>query len=194
MAFLFSIRTRAVKFNCAIIGVVKKKNVKKRIGFDLDGVLADHAENIKKTAERMGLKKGSLKVKKEIYGELSLTAGVIRGAQKAVKNLIKNSEIFIVSRRRSESRKVAGEWLKKYFDFAPENIFFVDEDKDKADIIKKLGLDFYIDDKMSVLLNIKGRTRKFLFDEAGIYKKERYGGIKVVRSFEEFLEELNRLE
>lgn len=159
----------------------------------MDGVLADHTRNREKTAETLGLKEGSERVKEQIYGELSLTAGIIKGAKKAVKNLSKDFDLFVVSRRGQGSR-YGREWLDKYFDFSPKNIFFVDADEGKAGVIKKLNLDFFLDDKMSVLLHIKGKTKKFLFDEAGVYKKERYGGIKVVHSFDEFLEEVENLK
>lgn len=171
---------------------MKEENVKKRIGFDLDGVLADHAKNRRKISKNPGIKEGCREVKELIYGEISLTADIIKGAQKAVKILEKDFELFVISRRQQKHSKYAGIWLKKNFNFASKNIFFVEKDEDKARVIKKLGLDFFIDDKMSVLIHIRGGTKKFLFDEAGAYKKGRYGGIKAVRSFEEFLEEIIR--
>lgn len=168
---------------------MKKENVKKRIGLDLDGVLADHAKNAEKTARKLGLKKNSEEVKEIIYRKLSLTAGVVKGAKRGVKSIGKDFDLFVVSRRGRGSR-YGRMWLKKHFDFPEKSVFFVDADKGKAAIIKKLGLDFFIDDKMSVLLNVRGKTKKFLLDTAGSYKKERYGGIKVVHSFDDFLKEL----
>lgn len=146
-----------------IMRVMKSKNVKKRIGFDLDGVLADHAKNRKKTTKSLGLKENSEEVKEIIYGELSLTAGVIKGAKKAVRTLDKDFELFVISRRRQKHGRYAMAWLKENFNFSPKNIFFVDKKKDKADVVKKLGVGFFIDDDASVLGLIPDNVKKFLF-------------------------------
>jgi len=152
------------------------KGEKQKIGFDLDGVLADHKKIKKKTAD-----------KNYIYGKASLGAGVMAGARGALKTLGKDHEVFVISRRRPDNRRYARKWLKDNLDFPKNKIFFADRDEDKAKIVKKLGINAFIDDKMSVLKHIKGRTGKFLFDESEVYKKDRYGSIKVVRSLKDFL-------
>jgi len=138
-----------------IIGMNMEKKIKKRVGFDLDGVLADHEENKEKTGGN----------KKIYYGELSLTAGVIKGAKETVEELAKDCELFVISRRVPENREFARKWLEEHFDFPPENVFFVDKDEEKAEIIKKMGIGFFIDDRTEVLNAIKEPTKKFLFEE-----------------------------
>lgn len=139
--------------------------VKGKIGFDLDGVLVDHGKNKKRIAKDLGLSANDTQVKDLIYGKISLNADVMRGAKRAIAELSKNFDLFIISRRQPRSRPYGRKWLKKYFCFPPKNIFFVDKDEDKFGVLKKLGIDFFIDDKKSVLKMIKQPVKKFLFEE-----------------------------
>jgi len=141
------------------------KKVKKRIGFDLDGVLADHKENRKAIMQKLGCFKNDGRIRDYIYGMASLDAGVMKGAKETIQKLTQDFDLFIISRRGPANRKYGKEWLKKHFNFPEENIFFVDKNKDKAEVIKKLNIGFYIDDRPSVLKNIDGNTKKFLFRE-----------------------------
>jgi len=112
----------------------------KRIGIDIMGVI------LPKTIEKATLEEflacPALKESVESIGKLV--------------DLYKSENIFIISRCPEFAEKVIMQWFDEhnFFDeanFDRSNIYFCREQADKALIAKKLGLTYFIDDKLSVL-------------------------------------------
>lgn len=178
------------------------KGKKIKIGFDLDGVLLDHKNNRLKAAEMLGYKDFSERTPVEEFKSRMLasdyekmqeyfydeaTPDIMSGVEELWKEL-GDCELYIISRRRKlGSRAEALKRLGKNINFVPENVFFVEKDEDKNRVIKKFGIDIFIDDRLSILETIDSAER-FLFDEFGVYKTQKLGDITVVHSHKELLE------
>ncbi len=98
----------------------------------------------------------------------------------------KNRPFFLVSRRKHP--EIAEEILRRYklwpnF-FNKENSFFAPSKKEKAEKIRSLGIDVYLDDEPSILDEIPFVQDGFLFDPAGAYSTR--DGYKIIRSWKEF--------
>jgi len=161
------------------------------IGLDLDGVIIDHTQNKIKKAKELGYfikanetPSGKLKklisltdyrlIQKFIYNEGTSSAKPMEGVLKAVKNLSKNHQIVIVSRRAKESRKIALDWLEKhgFLNYIKrKNIYFVKSDPDKNMVAKHLKTNLYIDDKLKVLRSLKDVPVKILFDYFNVVRR-----------------------
>jgi len=104
-------------------------------------------------------------------------------------------EVFIVSRATTVEKMVANwAWLWKHFrsilPLAAENIFiYVGERSYKAELVKRLGIDVVIDDRVEVLGSMPPGTRLFAFNpdpaEVAAYKDSGDGHVTVVKSFSE---------
>ncbi len=181
------------------------KDKKIKIGFDLDGVLIDHKKNRVKAAHFLGYDNVSesmavreiktlipemdyKKIQEYLYDEATSEADIMVGVKKLWEGLEGICDLYIISRRpKLNSQKEALELLNKEINFSKKNVFFVARDKDKNKIIKKFGIDVFLDDKLSVLEFIETAER-FLFDEYRVYKEKKIGGITVVYSHGEFLD------
>ena len=163
-----------------------------KIGLDLDGVIIDHTSSRIKKACELGydLKPGETSthiIKKilvpehykeqqnYVYGPASLSAPEMAGAIGHIKNLSKNHEIFVISRRNiyDGGDKLGLEWLgdKGFFEHIPkENIFFVPHDEKGAKnvVAKKLGLEIYLDDQLKILEEIPDVKTRVLFDQHNV--------------------------
>lgn len=163
-----------------------------KIGFDLDGVIADHTVAKIKLAADLGWKiqpkdtpseilKNSLpdnvlkKLQKSLYYKIHSESFLMKGARETLSEIkSKNLPLFLISRRNSPT--VAIEFLKKeklwpdYFD--ENNSFFVVEKEDKDIKAKELGVSHYFDDETGVLEKLKSVENKFLFDNHNVFPKK----------------------
>ena len=100
--------------------------------------------------------------------------------------------MFIISRRQPKYQPGAREWLTKNFPgvFSQSEVFFVRRDYDKDVICRRLKIQIYLDDKVSVLKKLTGVPKKCLYDPYNIRDNFNMGDIKAVSSWSEFLEYL----
>lgn len=185
---------------------VDKKQV---IGFDLDGVIVDHAPlkcllaaefNITLKPEQTAsiifnrivppdiLKK----VRYSIYddSEISLRACLMAGAAEGLARIKAMGRPFFLISRRSDGA-LALQLLKKLNLFPGifnnANVFFVAADEEKDAQARKLGVTHYIDDKISVLDKLASVENKFLFDQFNIFYDTGYKRINSWKEIFEFL-------
>lgn len=182
--------------------------------FDIDGVIIDHTANKIELAKKYGYnlkpaqtnsnimeklipRKTYRIIQKSTYGKISLSSKQIKNAKETIKKIAKlYPQIYLVSRRRHNNRKFTLQWMKnnKFFPLLnPKNIFFVDADSDKNLICKKLGINVYLDDKIKVLNKLFSVKYKVLFDPYGHHYKNPPKGIKVVKTWPEFYNYLQKL-
>jgi 5'(3')-deoxyribonucleotidase len=179
---------------------------KKRIGFDIDGVLLDHKKHRTMLARRMGYldvtekmsaeevksmmdKKDDKKRQDLQYGRLTLKTPATKGAARVLKKLGKVYDIYVISARKpGDNRKYALRMLKKYFDFPEEKINFVIHNFQKGFVARRLGLSIFIDDNKKSFYLMPQGVKKILFDE---YQKRpvmrRKGGLIGVKSHKDLL-------
>lgn len=165
------------------------------LGFDLDGVIADHTVAKIKIAAELGFKiqkkdtpSDILKsiLPENIYIELQKilfdqkinydvkkpTSFLMADVENFLEHLkLLNTSYFLISRRKIPSS--AEFFLKqnnlwpKYFDSS--NTFFVQEKEDKNSKAAELGITHYIDDELGVLEKLKSVENKFLFDSHNVF-------------------------
>lgn len=176
-----------------------------RIGIDLDGVLIDHRENKRKLAGEHGFALEPWQansnlldrfvpanihdaIREPLYGHLTPAAPPVAGALQGLAAL--RAEVFIISARRSHSVRYAQDWLLKHriYDTVPaERIYFCGGDEEKRGYCERLGITMFLDDKVSVLDALPGKTKRVLFDEDGVADtlkvRER---LQVAKDWEEF--------
>lgn len=111
-----------------------------------------------------------------LYADTSLT----EDAQKYLPLLAELGEIFYITSRDQELQSVT----QKFFDFYEvpfkENLIF---DVDKANIVRLLGLDYFVDDMPKHLEKMKGITKTFLFKRS--HNKDQREGYDCVGSLRE---------
>jgi len=101
--------------------------------------------------------------------------------------------LFLISRRNTqESKKETINWINKNLPgfFDKQNIFFVNSDKEKNIICKKLNVNIFLDDKISVLNHLNLVKKKFFYNSFKInfdYNKKK---IESVSSWKEFFEKI----
>ncbi|MDO8575043.1 MAG: hypothetical protein Q7R61_02095 [bacterium] len=178
-----------------------KTNNKKIIGFDLDGVIINHAPAKIKLAKKLGFnlkpketqseiikkiinKSDYLKFQQALYYDPKIfkETPLMTGA-KAGLNAIKKSEMpfVLITRRRKTEETIAvlkhhGLWPKF---FNEKNAFFVTEPEDKNIKARELGLTHYVDDETGVLEKLVDVKNLFLFDNLGVFSAiggSAYGG------------------
>lgn len=189
-----------------------KKSVncgKLNIGLDLDGVIIDHTQNKMRVAKSFGFKikpeeiqsevlKKILpkpiyrKLQKAIYGNLTLKAQLTPDVFKILKQLSKDHQLFIISRRGKGGSTSARAWLKKYKIFEiiqKKNIIFVEKAIDKNLWCKKLKIQIYIDDKVEVLNLLSAVPQKIFYNPQKAKHNKKYLEIS---SWQEFPGLLNK--
>jgi len=181
---------------------MKKPQVdNKIIGFDMDGVILDHADRKISLAKDFGFKIKKYQTPSEIIKNLITPLATYREFQrilydapetalhsplmpgvKSVLVKIKSSNIpyYLISRRKKESTAIAlltkhGLW-PKYFN--KKNTFFVLEPEDKEIKAKALGITHYFDDEQKVLGVLHSVPNKILFDSLGVFKNSGYARVK----------------
>lgn len=100
-------------------------------------------------------------------------------------------ELYLISARRTTSIRFAQDWLQAHriYDHIPaERVHFCPSSSEKHKFVQRLGIDAYLDDKVSVLDSLPYQTRKFLFDSDGISDRvEVHQDIEVVPSWRDFV-------
>lgn len=175
-----------------------------RIGIDLDGVLIDHREHKRKLAGEYGFELEPWQansnvmheyvpehvyraIKDPLYSSMTSDAPPVAGALRVLPSL--KAEIYLISTRPQHSVRYAQDWLVKHrvYDTVPaERIYFCGADE-KRGYCERLGISTFLDDKMSVLDALPGKTKRVLFDEddiAGRIKVE--DRLSIARSWDEF--------
>lgn len=183
-----------------------------KVGLDFDGVIVDHTKNkIKVVKELFGIaikreqaqsevlkkllsERRYKRVKKLIYGKMSLKSKPISGAIAAIKQLKEEGfDLFIVSRRNNPKIPLA--WLRKYSllkTISRAKIFFVKNEEAKAKKAEKLKLDVFLDDKTKVLKQMKSVSNRVLLN---FYKlKGLRGDWENVNSWQEFLKLVRKIK
>ncbi len=181
-----------------------------RIGFDMDGVLIDHAGAKMLIADTFGITLAPEQtpsdimrrvIPRDIWREIqqllydseqyALRPPVMQGARPALQEITeKEIPFFLISRRKNPAVAVAllekrGLWP---LFFNEKNAFFVDAPEDKNVKALELGITHYLDDELRVLEVLADVENKFLFDKYGAFPDaESYSKI---RSWKEFLEKL----
>lgn len=161
------------------------------IGFDLDGVIADHTKLKIRLAAARGFKlkpeqtpsdimKSLLPefvnagIQQDLYHNLEISRRIplARGAKTVLRKLKKRkSPFFLISRRKDANLAITllrfhGLW-PKYFN--ENNAFFVAKAEDKNARALELGVTHYIDDQLSVLNKLPCVKNKILFDKFGVF-------------------------
>ncbi len=178
----------------------------RRIGIDLDGVIIDHREHKRMLAEEYGFALEPWQtnsnimrqhvpgevfdtMQTDLYGSLTRKAPAVAGALQLLPSL--KAEVYIVSSRRAGSIRHAQDWLLSHrvYDSVPaERIFFCGTDGEKRGYCDRLGIDLFLDDKISVLEGLGAKTKRVLFDEDGIARhlnaEERF---TVAKTWDEFV-------
>jgi hypothetical protein len=165
---------------------IKQLYKKRKIAFDLDGTIIDHT----KTAQQILKKKWSIKLpltncvsdmvrtkipnhihkslQTIIYGKRSLKNPIMKDAKNTLK-LLKNNNwsIYIVSRRYPENRIFALKWLNKNLPkiFPKENIFFASSIKEKNKILKKININYLVDDELKIIKLLSKNIKGIHFDQ-----------------------------
>ncbi len=169
------------------------KNVdnKKIIGFDLDGVIFNHALMKIKLAKKLGFNIKLEETPSEIIEKiidrpvldkllqvlyhdpkLFKTTTLMTGVKSGLLKLKKNGLPFaLISRRRSSESAIKalkhhGLWSKF---FSEKNTFFVIKPEDKNIKARELGVTHYVDDETGVLEKLVDVKNRFLFDNLGAF-------------------------
>lgn len=178
---------------------------KLRIGLDLDGVIVDHTIHKMRVAKSFGFvvrknqtheailkqlmpeeKYRALQAK--VYGSMSLGAKPVPSAKATIRKIARRGhKLFIVSRRGEHAREALS-WLSRHRvldSVSRGNVTFVNEDAGKADVVKKLNIEIFLDDKPSVLDHLTAITHPVFFNNFRVHiNSARY---REVHSWEEFL-------
>ena len=171
------------------------------IGFDLDGVILDHAPNKIQLAKSFGFDIQRHQTPSEIINKIivprskylefkyalyedprtALDVPLIPGAVSFIKNVTKAKIPFaLISRRKSAENAIL--LLKKHklwpkF-FNENNVSFVMEPEDKDVKAIELGITHYIDDEPKVLAKLTSVKNKYLFDPLGAFPKAPFQRVK----------------
>lgn len=187
---------------------MKAVNKKKIIGFDLDGVIINHAPAKIKLAKRFGLKlklaqtqseiiktlvnNQTLKlIQKHLYHDPEFLKSIplMKGAKSGLLKLKNKNLSFVLISRRSEPEMAMA--ALKYHKLWPgffndKNAFFVAELEDKNIKAREIGVTHYVDDETGVLEKLVDVENRFLFDNLGIFKNT--NGYIRVESWKELME------
>jgi len=176
-----------------------------RIGLDFDGVLVDHGEHKLRLAAARGFnlerwqantnlmqeflpKEDYREIKEAIYTLLTPHAPPMAGMLEHLADL--EGELYLISARRTDSIRFAQDWMQAHriYDRIPaERVHFCSESDEKHKFIERLGIEAYLDDKVSVLESLPYWTRKFLFDPDGISERyELHPEIEIVPHWRDF--------
>ncbi|MEK7560140.1 MAG: hypothetical protein AAB522_02480 [Patescibacteria group bacterium] len=164
------------------------------LGFDLDGVIADHTRAKIKLAADFGFKIQAMdtpseilktilpkdvleELQKNLYDNLHQESFLTNGVLEVLNEIkIKKLPFFLISRRQKPLAAV--EFLNKeklwpqYFN--EYNSFFVSEKKDKDIKAKELGVSHYFDDEVDVLEKLISVEHKFLFDNYNVFPESNF--------------------
>lgn len=177
------------------------------IGFDLDGVIINHAVLKVRMAEEFGhelkIKQTNSEIMKnllpaEIYKKIQyflyehpergVTQPLMAGVRENLRKVRESFPYYLISRRHSEQGKRNAVELLKIHKLWPDyfnekNVFFVSLRGDKNIKARELGITHYVDDERKVLEKLFDVENKFLFDPFGALKAP--AGCETVGSWDE---------
>lgn len=177
------------------------------IGFDLDGVLIDHAQTKVELAAEYGVNIMPVQtnaavlrtlmqpddyeeLRSRLYNDPATLAAspLMHGATDALQSLQKAGIRFSLISRRKDTEMAFN--LLEHHGLRPtflkdENTFFVREDKDKENVARTIGITHYIDDKTKVLDVVTSVPNRYLMDPHGALEES--GDYVIVRSHPEFI-------
>lgn len=177
-----------------------------RIGLDFDGVLVDHGEHKLRLAAARGFnlerwqantnlmqeflpEEDYREIKEVIYTLLTPHAPPVKGMLEHLDAL--EGELYLISARRTDSIRFAQDWMQHHriYDRIPaERVYFCSNSSEKYKYIQRLGIEAYLDDKVSVLESLPYQTRKFLLDPDGVAERyELRSDIEVVPHWRDFV-------
>ena len=179
-----------------------------KVGFDLDGVIADHTLAKIKLAADFGFRiqqkdtpseilKTILpsdvleKLQGNLYDSLYQESSLMSGAREAFEKIsAKNLPFFLISRRKQPLAAVKFLIREKLWPrfFNKTNTFFVVEKEEKDTKAKKLKITHYFDDETGVLEKLKSVSNKFLFDNHNVFPESAF--YKKVSSWEDIKKQL----
>jgi 5'(3')-deoxyribonucleotidase len=123
-----------------------------------------------------------------VYGPMTLEAPQMSGAVAQLAEI--RTEVYIISARRAHTIRFVQDWLSKHrvYDLIPaERIVFCGTDEEKRGYCERLGIDLFLDDKVSVLDTLPGRTARVLYDEDGMHEKLEIGDrLTIAKNWSEF--------
>jgi hypothetical protein len=184
-----------------------------RIGLDFDGVMVDHGDHKVRLAAARGFDlarwqantnvmkeflpaEDYSEIKEVIYTLLTPHAPPMTGLLEHLSAL--DGELYLISARRTASIRFAQEWLQGYrvYDHIPaERVYFCSSSDEKHKFVRQLGIDAYLDDKVSVLESLPYQTRKVLFDSDSISERvELQPDIEVAKDWSEFVRMMEKNE
>lgn len=123
-------------------------------------------------------------------GSFSLSGPEIPGAIDAVGELTALFEVSFISKCGPNVQRLTQAWLESHRFFERtgadrSKVFYVSERSDKATLIADLGLNFYVDDGVDIIISLRKIVDVlYLFDPAGRLKAPR-GQVVSVRSWQE---------
>lgn len=165
------------------------------VGFDMDGVIIDHAPNKIALAKRYGItlaltnthserlpliiaRDAYKDFQKELYGtsDFALSAEVMVGAEATLRWLRNRGIPFmLISRRKKPENAIAlltrrGLWGTYFSD---KNAFFVATPEEKNVVAVREGVTHFIDDERKVLAAMPDIRTRFLFDSFRQFEDEK---------------------
>lgn len=163
------------------------------VGFDLDGVIVDHAENKITMAMNHGIiltppethsevmrhlvpKSVYEDIQEHIYGEApdALSAPLVSGAREALLE-IKNAGVSFVLISRRRRPQAAFRLLEEHglleTVFSESNVHLVSQKAEKDDVARALGVTHYFDDEEGVLALMPSVPNRYLFDVYGQFSQ-----------------------
>jgi len=182
----------------------------KKIGFDLDDVIADcipsllefynrryeknlKFENIKSYnlwENGMGkTREDSVRIVDEFSEEEIPRIPLIKGAKEAIESL--DGKIWIITSRHVKYKKATYDFVKKYFPMAEviHSGDFHGNGIKKQEICKQIGIEFFVDDNYDYAFDCaKNGVNAFLFDKPWNWGKN---GLRRVKNWGEILKNLN---
>jgi hypothetical protein len=143
------------------------------------------------------------------FGEDYLSVGIYEGAFESVTKLVKlfgRENIFLVSKCSARNQESSRDWLiqKGFFkttDVPHENVFFCETRHQKRGIAKTHQLNYFIDDRWTVLRHLDGldsMKRMYLFNpfpkEKTQFENEYRGDkIMMVESWRQIMDDIERI-
>ena len=178
------------------------------IGLDLDDTIVDHGPHLKKLARKYGcgfscgevpcdaILKARLpeekykQLKRELW-EMSSCAGPVKDSQKIIQALSEEGhELYIISRRVTES-EIGHQWIEKHLPYLNrENTFFVEHDCVKGMLCKELHVVLFLDNKERVLEHMPEITRGILFDRFNLHEKSLFARVRSWKKFYDLCQEI----
>lgn len=125
------------------------------------------------------------------FSPYGLNTPSIEGAREVLEKLKKNNELFVITARNDETRKISGEWVEKNFPGIFSGIYFTNQFANKAITTKhkvcdNLNIDIFIDDNFKYASDcVKPNRKVFLFNYPWNQSEALPEGITRINSWKE---------